>query len=112
MKATFAVLLCLSLGGQQAAPTPAQAAGAAEIAQAADPSDCVKALQTFVSRRQQEVRPATGFTSELVKKVDQEKIALATTCIARFERSRIPPCFPGSASYTCRPASRRRRAPR
>lgn len=97
MKAAVAVLLCVSLEGQQASPTPAQAAGAAEIARAADPSDCVRALQTFVAMRALEVRPATGFTSELLRKVDEEKTALATTCIARFERSADPAVLPGLA---------------
>jgi len=94
------LLLALFLPFAQA-PTPdsaAQAAARTAIAQAEGPADCVKALQTFVSKRQQEVRPASGFTSELIKQVDGEKVALAKSCVARFDAAAIKPgLLPGLA---------------
>jgi thiol-disulfide isomerase/thioredoxin len=64
--------------------TPAQTAASAAMAEAAGPAECVTALQAFVSKRQQEVRTPTGFTSELLRQVNDEKVALAKTCLARF----------------------------
>lgn len=87
------LFLALSLAPAQApaAGPAAQAAARAAIDQAAEPADCVKALQTFVSKRQQEVRLASGLTSELVRQVDEEKLALAKSCLARFEAGAIKP---------------------
>ena len=87
------MFLALSLLPAQApAPaTGAQTAAWAAIARAAEPVDCVKALPTFVSKRRQEVQPPTGFTSELLKQVDEEKLALAKSCAARFDSAAIPP---------------------
>jgi thiol-disulfide isomerase/thioredoxin len=87
MFATLGLALVL-FSGQ--APT-AQSRAAAAIAQAPGPADCVPALQTFVSKRQQEVRTPTGFTSELLKQVNDEKIALAKSCLARFDAATIKP---------------------
>src|SRR5260221_7829257 len=87
MFATLGLALVLFTG--QAAT--AQSTAAAAIAQAPGPADCVPALQTFVSKRQQEVRPPTGFTSELLKQVNDEKIALAKSCLARFDAATIKP---------------------
>ena len=71
------------------------------------------ALQTFVSKRQQEVRPATGITAEIVRKVNDEKIVLAKSCLARFDAATIKPAqLPGSPSSSSRPDSRRKAAPR
>jgi thiol-disulfide isomerase/thioredoxin len=69
----------------------ATAAATAAIAQAAAPADCVKALQMFVSKRQQEVRPPAGFTAELLRQVDAEKVALAKGCVTRFPEDRVAP---------------------
>ncbi len=55
--------LALVLSSGQA--VTAQSTAAAAIAQAPGPADCVPVLQTFVSKRQQEVRTPTGFTSDL-----------------------------------------------
>ncbi len=71
--------------------TPAQTAASAAMAQGASPAECVTALQTFVSSRQQEVRRPTGFTSELLKQVNDEKVALAKTCLARYETAAVNP---------------------
>src|SRR5205085_10353266 len=71
----------------QAPATPAataQAVATAAIAAAPGPADCVTALQAFVSKRQQEVRPPTGFTSELLRQVNDEELALGKSCLARF----------------------------
>ena len=86
MLAPLYLALVLSAG-----QTAAQSTAAAAMTQAAAPADCVAALQTFVSRRQTEVRPATGFTSELLRQVNDEKIALAKSCLARFEAATIKP---------------------
>jgi thiol-disulfide isomerase/thioredoxin len=94
MHATLLVALFLF----PAQPQTAQATATAAIAQAATPADCVLALQTFRSKRQQEVRPPTGFTAELVKQVDQERIALAASCLARFDTTTLKaPQLPGLA---------------
>ena len=84
--------LALALSAVQASPaSPAQTAAAAAIAAASGPAECVTTLQTFVSKRQQEVRPATGFTSELLKQVNDEKVALAKSCLARFDAATAKP---------------------
>jgi thiol-disulfide isomerase/thioredoxin len=67
----------------------AHAAATAAVAGAPGPADCVAALQTFVSKRQQEVRPATGFTPELLKQVNDEKLVLAKACLTRFDAAAI-----------------------
>src|SRR5258705_5729783 len=86
----FATLwLALVLFSGQA--VTAQSTAAAAIAQAPGPADCVPALQTFVSKRQQEVRTPSGFTSELLRQVNDEKIALAKSCLARFDAATIKP---------------------
>jgi thiol-disulfide isomerase/thioredoxin len=85
MLAMFSVALVLSAGQG----SPAQTAAATAMTQSARPAECVTALQTFVSRRQQEVRPPTGFTSELLKQVNDEKLALAKSCLARYDPATI-----------------------
>jgi thiol-disulfide isomerase/thioredoxin len=85
MLAAFSLALIVSA----AQASPAQTAASTAMAQSANPADCVTALQTFVSKRQQEVRPATGFTSELLKQVNDEKLALAKSCLARYDAATI-----------------------
>src|SRR5258708_36778817 len=70
---------------------PAHSAAAAAIAQAAGPADCVTALSTFVPKRQQEVQPPTGLTLELFKQVNEEKAALAKSCLERYDAATIKP---------------------
>jgi len=82
----FALALIVSAAGQA---SPAQTAAATAMTQSASPAECVTALQIFVSKRQQEVRPATGFTSELLKQVNDEKLALAKSCLARYDAATI-----------------------
>lgn len=75
---------------QQAPPaTTATATDTAKaaIGQATTPADCLKAVRSFVGKRQQEVRLPTGYTSEILKQVDVEKNALAATCVSKFEKS-------------------------
>jgi thiol-disulfide isomerase/thioredoxin len=94
MKVTLIGALVVSLGSQTppaGQPATAQAITTQAIADAAAPADCVKALRSFVSKRQQELRPPTGFTAELLKQVDGEKLALAATCVARFDAKKIEP---------------------
>jgi thiol-disulfide isomerase/thioredoxin len=92
MFAPLLLALALSPAQTQAAAAPAaQATAAAVMAAAASPADCVTALQTFVSKRQQEVRPATGITSALIKQVNDERLVLAKSCLARFDAATIPP---------------------
>src|SRR5438105_9115203 len=85
----FTLFLALAFSPPQA-PT-AQAAATAAIAAAPGPADCVTALQTFVSKRQQEVRTPAGFTSELLKQVNDEKLALAKSCLTRFDAATVKP---------------------
>jgi len=92
-----AVLFAPVLLQQPPAPPTAEATATAAIAQAVDPSDCVTALQAFVPKRQREVRPPAGFTAELIRQVDLEKIALAKTCIAKFDAAPKPSQLPGLA---------------
>jgi len=86
---TLFMAAILVSGGIPVQPTVAQAAMNAAIAQVASPADCMKALQTFVPARQQEMRTATGITAELLKEVNDEKVFLARTCLARFGPSSI-----------------------
>jgi hypothetical protein len=89
MFATLLLAGILASGGIPAQPTAAQAAMNAAIAQVAAPADCVKALQTFVSARRQEVRTPADLTAELLKEIDEEKVFLARTCLARFGPSSV-----------------------
>jgi hypothetical protein len=94
-------VLIIGLVLQQAQPTPAPTATATAsgaIAAAATPGDCVKALQMFVGKRQQEVRPPAGFTAELIRQVETERAALARTCLARFPEDRVPAAQLGGLS--------------
>src|SRR5436190_24246979 len=92
MFATLLVALVLSPAPIQAQQPPtAQAVAAAAIAAASGPAECVTALQAFVPKRQQEVRTPTGFMSELLKQVNDEKPALAKSCLARFDASTVKP---------------------
>jgi thiol-disulfide isomerase/thioredoxin len=84
-------ILALTLLLPQAPASPAQTAVRTAVSQATQPRDCVTALQTFVAARQIEVRPATGLTSELVRQVNDEKIALAKSCLARFDAATLKP---------------------
>ena len=89
MKMSIGFVLCAALVVQQPAgpESAARTTASAAMAAAADPADCVKALRTFLSRRQQEVRPPSGFTSELIKQVEDEKTALGQSCVTRFAAS-------------------------
>jgi cytochrome c biogenesis protein CcmG/thiol:disulfide interchange protein DsbE len=84
----FSLALIFSAAGQA---SPAQTAAATAMAQSANPAECVTALQAFVSKRQQEVRPAAGFTSELLRQVNDEKLALAKSCLARYDPATVKP---------------------
>src|SRR3954470_19203673 len=99
MKAAVALVLSTSVlfSPQSTQDSPAQTGARAALAAATDPADCVKALRTFLSRRQQEVRPPAGFTAELLKQVEDEKVALGKSCIARFETTTNPAVLPGLA---------------
>ena len=88
-------MLIAALVLQQPPPSNPQAQTAtstatAAIAAAAAPADCVRALQAFVGKRQQEVRPPEGFTAQLLRQVETERAALAKTCIARFPEDQLP----------------------
>jgi thiol-disulfide isomerase/thioredoxin len=90
MFAALFLALALSPAQTPAAQAPtAQAAAAAAIAAAPGPAECVTALQAFVPKRQQEVRTPTGFTSELLRQVNDEKLALAKSCLARFDAATV-----------------------
>jgi len=90
MVAALFLAIALSPAQTPAAQAPtAQAAAAAAIAAAPGPAECVTALQAFVPKRQQEVRTPTGFTSELLRQVNDEKLALAKSCLARFDPATV-----------------------
>jgi thiol-disulfide isomerase/thioredoxin len=92
MFATLVVALALSAAQTQTSQAPtAQSVAAAAIAAAGGPAQCMTALQTFVPKRQQEVRPTTGITAALVRQVNDEKLVLAKSCLARFDAATIPP---------------------
>ena len=93
--ATLAALLLAAVSGQPA--SPAGVAAMNLIDQAKAPADCVAALKAFVPARQQEVRPPTGFTSELLKQVDGERQQLAGRCVARFQGAPTPSELAGLA---------------
>jgi thiol-disulfide isomerase/thioredoxin len=91
----LALALLLTQAPPPQGPT-AQAAATAAIAAAPGPAECVAALQAFVPKRQQEVRPPTGFTAELLRQVNGEKLALAKSCLARFDAATVKPAqLPG-----------------
>jgi hypothetical protein len=94
---TIAAALITLFAQQPRDSSPARVAAESAIAAATNPSQCVPALQTFVSKRQQEVRPAAGVTPDVLKKVDEEKVALAKKCIHRFMFSSNPVVLPGMA---------------
>jgi thiol-disulfide isomerase/thioredoxin len=81
----------VSLQAPLAQSPTAHGAASAAIGQAAAPAECVKALQSFVAKRQQEVRPPTGFTAEVLKQVEGERLVLAKSCIARYDAATIKP---------------------
>jgi thiol-disulfide isomerase/thioredoxin len=74
----FALVVTLA---QQPAPAPSAAP--------ATPADCVRATRDFIIKRQQQLRPATGMTAEIVRQVEQEKSAMAKECAARFDLGTI-----------------------
>src|SRR4051812_39699687 len=82
-------ILIAGLVLQQPSPSGAQtqtatAVATTAIAAAAAPADCVRALQAFGGKRQQELRPPEGFTAQLIRQIETERAALAKTCIGRF----------------------------
>jgi thiol-disulfide isomerase/thioredoxin len=100
MRVVFAVALSSSLLASQAPPprdSIARAAANAAVAEATSPADCVKALRAFVGKRQQELRPPAGYTAEILKTVDAEKMELGTSCVQRFQLSSNPAILPGLA---------------
>jgi thiol-disulfide isomerase/thioredoxin len=100
MKYFLALALVAPLLTQQGPPapdSPATTAATTAIAAATDPAQCVAALRTFIGKRQQEVRPPTGYTTEVLKKVEDEKTALGAACVARFQSSSDPAALPGLA---------------
>lgn len=66
---------------QQTAPAPGGASST--------PADCVRATRDFSIKRQQQLRPPTGMTAEIVRQVEQEKTAMAKECAARFDLATV-----------------------
>ena len=50
-----------------------------------------RCARAYVSKRQQKVRPATGWTSEALKKVDDEKAAYPKSCADRYSVATTKP---------------------
>ena len=55
------------------------------------PADCVRIVRDFAGKRQQQLRPPTGMTSEILRQVERERIALAKDCAAKFDVAAIGP---------------------
>ena len=53
------------------------------------PADCVKTVRDFAGKRQQQLRPPTGMTSEILRQVERERIAIAKDCAAKFDVAAI-----------------------
>jgi len=100
MRVVFAVALSASLLASQAPPprdSIARTAAKTAVAEAVSPADCVTALRVFVAKRQQELRPPAGYTAEILKNVNDEKMELGTSCVQRFQLSSNPAILPGLA---------------
>jgi thiol-disulfide isomerase/thioredoxin len=69
--------------------TLAQQPTAAPSAAPNTPADCVRATRDFIIKRQQQLRPPTGMTADIVRQVEQEKTAMAKECAARFDLGTI-----------------------
>ena len=109
MLAMFSMALVLSAGQGSPAQTAAATAMTA-VSQAGRVRDGAADLRVETAAG---VRPPTGLTSELLKQVNDEKLALAKSCLARFDAATIAATSsPGSRSSTSRPDSPRRAAPR
>ena len=46
-------------------------------------------MRDFAGKRQQQLRPPTGMTSEILRQVERERIALAKDCAAKFDVATI-----------------------
>jgi len=66
---------------QQTAPAPGGALSA--------PADCVRATRDFIIKRQQQLRPPTGMTADIVRQIEQEKTAMAKECAAKFDLATV-----------------------
>ena len=86
MNLGFALIAALLTQAQAAPPAPptAEATVTAALAKATTPADCVTAVRAYLTKRREEARPATGWTAETLKKVDDEKLAYAKNCADRF----------------------------
>jgi len=88
VKAALTLFVAVAAAQQTApaGPTATEVATAA-IANASTSTACIQAVRSFVGKRQAEVRPPTGMTSDILRQVDQEKNALAARCVAKFEQT-------------------------
>ncbi len=71
------------------AALPFQQASLPQVALPDTPADCIKTIRDFVITRQQQLRPPTGMTADIVRQVDKERIALAQECAAKFDAKTI-----------------------
>jgi thiol-disulfide isomerase/thioredoxin len=53
------------------------------------PAGCVTAVRDFVVRRQQQLRPPTGMTADILRQVERERHELAQKCAAQFDVATI-----------------------
>jgi thiol-disulfide isomerase/thioredoxin len=53
------------------------------------PAACVQTVRDFIVKRQQQLRPPTGLTADIVRQVEKEKTELAQTCAEKFDLATI-----------------------
>jgi thiol-disulfide isomerase/thioredoxin len=63
--------------------------GAPPVALPDTPAECVKVVRDHATKRMQQLRPPTGLTSEIIRQVEKERIALAQDCAAKFDAATI-----------------------
>ena len=71
---TLAAVIAFSI--QQPAPQPALPD---------TPTGCVTAVRDFAGKRQQQLRPPMGLTTEMLRQVEKERQELAQRCAAQFD---------------------------
>lgn len=53
------------------------------------PTGCVAAVRDFAGKRQQQLRPPTGLTTEILRQIEKERQELARRCAAQFDVTAI-----------------------
>ncbi|HEY7475173.1 MAG TPA: TlpA disulfide reductase family protein [Vicinamibacterales bacterium] len=77
---TLVAAFVIASAQQQAAPQPPLPD---------TPAACVQTVRDFIVKRQQELRPPTGLTADIVRQVEREKTELAQKCAEKFDLATI-----------------------